>query len=137
MSRSGDAFETMLLEPVIVRGQTVAPRGTPLAGKVLEARAAGPLQDSGYMRLALTAISVNGKPLPIQTSNLFVKGGPRQKRGLAMTNLASQRQDALQGASVTNPTTTPMPYETWSQDVTIVPERHLTFHLAQPLPLEF
>ena len=74
-SHSGDSFEAVLDQPIIVRGREVAPRGAMVAGKILDARASDQLQEPGYMRLALTAISINGKSVPIQTSSIFVKRG--------------------------------------------------------------
>ena len=133
-ARSGDSFEARLLEPFIVRGQTLAPRGTILVGRVLQARPAGPPQDSGYMRLALTAVSLNGKSLPIQTSSIFLKGGLRQKHDLGVT-AAAERKTTLLGASTATSAEAPLPYATFNQDVAVAPGRHLTFRLVQSLPL--
>ena len=41
-------------------------------------------QEPGYLRLALTAISLNGKVLPIQTSSIFVKRGSHEKRNVTI-----------------------------------------------------
>ena len=60
-SRPGDPFDAVLDEPIVVRGQTIAPRGAVLVGKVLDAKPADQFQEPGYLRLALTAISLNGK----------------------------------------------------------------------------
>jgi len=81
-SRAGDSFEAVLDEPIVVRGKTVAPRGAIVTGKVLDAKPAGELQEPGYMRLALTAVSLNGRSFPIQTSSIFVKRGSHAKRNL-------------------------------------------------------
>jgi hypothetical protein len=81
-ARSGDAFEATLDEPILVRGRVVAPRGAKVTGIVLDARAAGELQEAGYMRLALTAVVLDGQPLPMQTSSIFVKRGSHAKRSL-------------------------------------------------------
>jgi hypothetical protein len=81
-SQAGDAFEAVLDEPIVVHGRVVAPRGSSIVGKVLDARAAGELQESGYMRLALTAVSLHGKSVPIQTSSIFVKRSPHRRETL-------------------------------------------------------
>jgi hypothetical protein len=81
-SRAGDSFEAVLEEPIVVRGKTLAPGGASVTGKVLDAKPAGELQELGYMRLALTAVSLNGRSFPIQTSSIFVKSGSRAKRNL-------------------------------------------------------
>jgi hypothetical protein len=145
-SRSGDSFEALLDEAIVVRGQTVVPRGTTATGKVLEARASGQLQDPGYMRLALTAISLNGKSYPIQTSSIFVKRGSHEKRNLPVISgasmskastgvLAAKGKETLIGASTGAATGPGMGYASENEDVGVAPERRLTFRLAQPLPL--
>jgi hypothetical protein len=131
-ARSGDSFEATLLEPIIVRGQTLAPRGTILAGRVQEARPAGPLQDSGYMRLALTAVSLQGRSFSIQTSSIFLKGGLPQKHDLRVTT-AAQRKTTLLGASIASGSAVPVPYASVNQDAAVAPGRLLTFRLVQPL----
>lgn len=144
-SRSGDAFEAVLEEPVIVRGQTIAPRGAIFAGKVLDARASGRFEDAGYMRLALTGISINGQIIPIQTSSIFVKRGSHEKRNATVINevsngegsislastggLAANRKGTLIGAS------TGAAYATEKMDVGVTSDRRLIFRLARSLPL--
>jgi hypothetical protein len=145
-SRSGDSFEALLDEPIVVRGQTVAPRGATAVGKVLEARASGQLQDPGYMRLVLTAISLNGKSLPIKTSSIFVKRGSHEKRNVTVISgasiskassgvLAGNGKGTLIGASTGAAIVSGTAYATEKEDVGVAPERHLTFRLARPLPL--
>jgi len=145
-SRSGDAFETVLDEPIIVEGQTVAPRGATVTGKVVDAKASGHLQDPGYLRLTLTEISVNGKSLPVQTSSIFVKGGSHEKRNLEMIGggagggaligaLAGGGKGALIGTAVGAAGGTGAAYATGKKDVGFAAERRLTFRLTQPLPV--
>jgi len=131
-SRAGDPFEAVLDEPIILRGKTLAPRGTMLTGRVLDARASDQFQEPGYLRLALTAISLNGKFIPIQTSSIFMKRGSHEQRNVTILRDGAGKKGALMGASVDAPGTT---YATGSMDVGVAPERSLTFRLAQPLPL--
>ena len=72
-SLPGDSFEAVLEEAIVVRGKVIAPRGTSVRGKVLDAKAASELQESGYIRLALTAVVLNRQSVPIQTSSIFMK----------------------------------------------------------------
>src|SRR5713226_9497803 len=141
-SRSGDAFEAVLDEPIIVEGQTVAPRAATVTGKVVYAKASGHLQDPGYLRLTLTEISVNGKSLPVQTSSIFVKGGSHEKRNLEMIGggagggaLAGGGKGALIGTAVGAAGGTGAAYATGKTDVGFAAERRLTFRLTQPLPV--
>jgi hypothetical protein len=132
-SRPGDPFEAVLDEPIVVRGRTVAPQGALLAGKVLDARASDRVQEAGYLSLALTAISLNGKVMPIQTSSIFVKRGSHQRRDVTILRESSGKgKGTLIDASVEAPGTT---FATGSSDVGVAPERRLTFRLARPLPL--
>ena len=107
------------------------------------------------MRLALTAISINGKSFPIQTSSIFVKRGAhgntnptvigRAPSACASINSEPRRRPGIvenrKGALVrrlgsrTVTLSGPIYAENW--DVGVTPERRLTFRLAQPLPLEF
>jgi hypothetical protein len=132
-SRPGDPFEAVLDEPIVVHGQTLAPRGAVLTGKVLDARASNQFQEPGYLRLGLTAISLNGKFVPIQTSSIFMKRGSHEQRNVTILRDGSGKgKGALIGASIEAPGTT---YATGSSDVGVAPERRLTFRLAQSLPL--
>src|SRR2546422_3361093 len=145
-SHAGDSFEAVLDEPIIVQGQTVAPRGTTVTGKVVGAKASGRLQDPGYLRLTLTEISVNGKSMPMQTSSIFVKGGSHEKRNLEMIGggagagaliggLAGGGKGALIGTAVGAAGGTGVAYATGKKDVGFAAERRLTFRLTQPLPV--
>jgi hypothetical protein len=131
-SRPGDPFDAVLDEPIVVRGQTIAPRGAVLAGKVLDAKPADQFQEPGYLRLALTAISLSGKLVPIQTSSIFVKRGSHEQRNVTILRDGAGKKGALIGASIDAPGTT---FATGSMDVGVAPERRLTFRLAQSLPL--
>jgi hypothetical protein len=146
-SRSGDSFDAVLDEPIIVDGQTVAPRGAAITGRVVAAKASGHLQDPGYLRLTLTSISVNGKSLPLQTSSLFAKGGSHEKRNLAMIGggagagaliggIAGGGKGALIGSAIGAAGGTGTAYATGQKDVGFSAERRLTFRLTQPVSVQ-
>lgn len=145
-SHSGDTFEAVLDEPVIIQGQTVVPRGAAVSGRVVEAKASGHLQDPGYLRLTLDKISINGKPVSLQTSSIFVKGGSHEKRNLEMIGggagagaliggLAGGGKGALIGTAIGAAGGTGVAYGTGKKDVGFGPERRLTFKVTQPVPL--
>src|SRR5689334_15001577 len=83
-NRAGDHFAATLDEPIVVDGRTIAPRGAAVSGRVVAARPSGRLHNSGYLRLALTSIVIEGKPVPIQSSSIFSSGGAHKKRNAVL-----------------------------------------------------
>jgi hypothetical protein len=143
-AHSGDTFEAVLDEPVSVGGQTVAPRGAAVTGKVVAARASGRLQDPGFLELTLASISVNGKSVPVQSSSISVKGKSHQNRNWAsigggaaagglIGGLAGGGKGALIGSTVGAAGGTGYAYTTGKKDVGFGAERRLTFRLTSPL----
>jgi hypothetical protein len=145
-SHSGDSFEGVLDEPIVIDTQTVVPRGATLTGRVLAAKSSGHLHDPGYLRITLTSMNVQGKPVEIETSSIFVKGGSHKKRNLAMIGggtaggaliggLAGGGTGALIGTAVGAAGGTGLAYGTGKKDVVFDAERRLTFRLAQEIEL--
>ena len=145
-SNTGDTFTGTLDEPVVMEGQTAIPRGAAVTGRVLAAKASGHLQDPGYLPIALVSIDVEGKPVAIETSSIFAKGGSHEKRNLGMIGggtgagaliggLAGGGKGALIGSMVGAAGGTGAAYATGKKDVSFDAERRLTFRLAQPMDL--
>jgi hypothetical protein len=143
-ANSGDSFDAVLDEPLVINGQTVAPRGAAAVGRVVQAKSSGRLHDSGYLRLTLASIEINGKQVPVQASSIFVKGANHNKRNLAMIGggtgagaliggLAGGGKGALIGGLVGAGAGTGGAYATGKKDVGFGAERKLTFRLLQPI----
>jgi hypothetical protein len=141
-AHSGDSFEAVLDAPIVIQGETIAPRGAVVRGKVVDAKASGRLRDPGYLRLTLTSISIHGKSLPLQTSSIFVKGASHEKRDLVLIGggtgagalfggLAGGGKGALIGSAVGAAGGTGGAYATGKKDVEFAAERRLTFRLTQ------
>ena len=135
-SRPGDSFQAILDEPIVVAGQTVLPRGALVSGTVVAAKAGGHEPDPGYLRVTLSSIAVNGKPIPLQTSSIFAKGrayggrrGPQLKRSAGDAQVAAA-QSAMGSGNGSEPRFNP-----GQSDVRFSTDRRLTFRLAQPLHL--
>jgi hypothetical protein len=122
-SHSGDGFDAVLDKPIVFQGQTIAPAGSAVRGKVLVAKASGRRQDPGFLRITLTEISLKGRVLSLQTSSIFVKGSSREKRNLS----------ARGGADAATKNTVAM-YATGNKDAGFYAEQRLTFRLTQPWP---
>jgi hypothetical protein len=94
-SHAGDSFYASVDEPVEIDGQTLIARGTPVTGRVLEAKPAAGVHSSnessnetpnesalepGYLRIVLVSLKIGGKHIAIETSSIFAKGGSREER---------------------------------------------------------
>lgn len=82
-AEQGQSFSAVLDEALVANGRVVAPEGTAVSGHVVAARKSGRLHDTGYVRLTLSSLTINGKEIPIQTSSVFVEGGSYKKHSLA------------------------------------------------------
>jgi hypothetical protein len=143
-AQAGQHFEAVLDEPLVVNGQTVAQRGAAVVGRVVQARKSGRLHNSGYLRLTLASVNVNGKDVPVQASSIFVQGASHKKRNVALIGggsgagaligaLAGGGKGALIGAGVGAAAGTTGAYATGEKDVTFAAERRLSFRLTQPV----
>jgi len=143
-NRPGDEFAAVLDEPIVVNGDTVAPRGATVRGRVLAARSSGRLHNSGYLRLALVSLEMNGRSVPMHSSSVFAAGGSHQKRNLAFIGggtgagavigaIAGGGKGALIGSAVGAGSGTAGAYATGKKEVAFAPERRLTFRLTQAL----
>jgi len=121
-SHAGDTFNATIDEPVVIDGQTLVARGTPATGRVLEAKPSassrGRLLEPGYLRIVLVSLNVGGRPVMIETSSIFAKGGSREERNPA-TGKASG--DTTKDRD---------------RDVVFGIDRRLSFRLAQTVDLQ-
>jgi hypothetical protein len=143
-NRPGDEFAAVLDEPIVVDSKTVAPRGAAVQGRVVAARSSGRLHNSGYLRIALASVEINGKAVPVHSSSVFIAGGSHKNRDLALIGggagagaligaIAGGGKGALIGTAVGAGGGTAGAYATGKKDVSFAPERRLTFRLTQPL----
>lgn len=143
-AQSGQNFSAELDEPLMVEGQTLAPKGAAVTGKVVAVRDSGRLHNAGYVRITLSSITFNGKTVPLQTNSVFVSGGSYKKRNLAFIGggagsgallgaLVDGGKGAAIGSTVGAAGGTTAAYATGKKEVGFVAERRLGFRLTQPL----
>jgi hypothetical protein len=145
-ARSGEEFAAVLDEPLVAGGKIVAPRGATVTGRVVAARQSGHMHKSGYLRLALVAVDVNGKAVPLHTTSVFAMGGAHKNRNLALIGggaglgalvgaIAGGGKGALIGSAVGAGAGTAGAYATGKKEVAFGAERRLTFRLTEPFSL--
>jgi hypothetical protein len=77
--RAGDTFMASVAAPLAIEGDALIERGTTATGHVESVRSQA---GSGYFQLTLSAITVEGRPLALQTSSLFARGTLQQPEGV-------------------------------------------------------
>ena len=126
-SRPGSLFTAMLDEPILVNGHVVVPKGSVMKGKILEAKPSEPAYEAGYLRLTLTAISLQGKTWPLQTSHMFLKGATYEREAVVPVQLASASTAVRVPASRMTQV---------HEDVGIPSDRKLVFRLSQTISVQ-
>lgn len=143
----GQTFIAVLDEPLAVDGETVAPQGASVSGRVVAARQSGHLHDAGYLRLTLSSVTVGGKVMPVQTSSIFVKGGSFHNRNLAYVGggtgggallgaIVGGGKGALIGGTLGAAGGTTAAYATGKNEVGFSAESRLGFRLIEPVQVE-
>jgi hypothetical protein len=77
--RAGDAFLASIAAPLAIDGDSLIERGAAATGHVETVRSQA---DSGYFQLTLNAITLEGRPVALQTTSLFAKGTFQQSDGV-------------------------------------------------------
>ncbi len=145
-AQPGQDFSAVLDEPLVIDGQTLAPEGAAVTGKVVAANESGHLHNAGYLRITLSTLIVNGKTVPLQTNSVFVSGGSYKKRNLAIVGggagggallgaLIGGGKGAAIGSVAGAAGGTTAAYATGKKEVGFVAERRLGFRLTQPLSI--
>jgi hypothetical protein len=143
-AQSGQSFSAVLDEALAVEDHAIVPQGAEVKGKVVAARESGHLHNSGYLRITLSSINVNGKSLPLETNSVFVSGGGYKKRDLAFIGggagggaligaLAGGGKGAAIGTLLGAAGGTGAAYATGKKEVGFAAERRLGFRMTQPL----
>jgi hypothetical protein len=116
--RAGDVFTASVAAPLTIGGETLIARGAAVAGRVesaqLQPDRPGRVSASGYFRLTLKAITVDGRQLALQTSSLFARG-------------TSQPWNVSSSGSPSDPR---------PDGVLVQKGRRLTFRLTAPVTLD-
>jgi hypothetical protein len=84
----GDAFTGSVAAPITIEQDTVIERGAAVAGRIESERSLaarhGLSRSSGYFRLTLSSVTIEGRQLALQTSSLFARGTFQPSLGVAV-----------------------------------------------------
>ena len=142
--RTGDRFEALLDEPLVLNGETLLQPGTVVTGRVIEARRASHSKSPGYLRLALTALPILGKVELVQTSSAFLKGASVPRIDLSHAHLAGGGGAQLTPGAYSDESTATgimsaadarLIAEPTAKDVLVGTDHRLTFRLTEPVAL--
>jgi hypothetical protein len=85
---AGDVFTASVVAPLVIDRDRLVEPGTVVTGRVEAARSLperpGKVPGSGYFRLSLTAITLEGRQLALQTSSLFARGTLQPSEGVGV-----------------------------------------------------
>ena len=110
---AGDAFTASVAAPLTIDGDTLVERGTTVTGRVESAQSQtdrpGLVPGSGYFRLTLNAITIEGRQLALQTSSLFARGqSPSTSSPGTLSDLRSDTVQVQKGRRLTFRLTAPL-----------------------------
>ena len=145
-NKTGQTFEAVLDQDLVVNGQTVVPRGTRVVGQVKEAKQSGRVSGRAKMVLTLTTFHVGKEAVAVQTSDVNLEaegsGGRDAKRiaggagmGALIGAIADGGEGAAKGAAVGVAVGTVATLVTRGKEVELAAEQPLSFELKLPLEI--
>jgi hypothetical protein len=141
---TGDIFHASLASPLVVNHKVIAPAGTNIYLRLVEARTAGRFRGRSELRVELYRLMLNGRSYPLISDDYVVKGPSRTKRsalaiiggvaaGAAIGALAGGGKGAALGAAAGGGGGAAYEGLTKSKQVKIPSETLLHFKLEQPV----
>ena len=144
--QAGFRFTANLETNLQVDGTVVAPKGTPVHGRLAKAEAAGRMSGGAQLTLELTDIVIEGTAYPLMTSTFSVKSEGKGKKttrrilggtglGAMIGGIAGGGAGAAIGAVSGAAVGTAASAATEGKQVSVPSESLLEFRLAQPVSL--
>ena len=145
-SRLGETFRASLDEPIVVNGQEIVPRGADVLTKLVTNQQSGKIQGTTLLTLALSTITINGRPVDVTSTDVKTESSSRGARsgkviggtaalGAIVGAIAGGGKGAAIGAGSGAAIGTGAEVLTGGQKVKIPSETRLTFRLQNPVQL--
>ncbi|MGH9407632.1 MAG: YMGG-like glycine zipper-containing protein [Terriglobia bacterium] len=142
-NKVGDKFEASLDQPLVFNGQLLAARGTTAYGRLTESKQASGIEGRSELRLELTGLVIDGRVMPIVTSDYDVAGASRGKQtakrtgvgagiGAVIGAIAGGGEGAAIGAGIGGGAGAASQVITHGEGLHIPSETLLVFTLAEP-----
>jgi hypothetical protein len=146
IARRGQTFRASLDEPIFVNGQEVVPRGADVLTKLVDDQQSGKINGRTSLTLALSTITVNGRPIDVTSSDSRTESSSRGARsagviggtaalGAIIGAIAGGGKGAAIGAGSGAVVGTGAEVLTSGQRVRIPSETRITFILQTPIQL--
>src|SRR3954470_20767223 len=136
-NHAGDTFDGVLQNALVVGGQTIAPRGATVRGRVSSAKNSGRIHKPGYLSIRLTeinrmAVTTNavGRQGKGHTKSNVTKIGGGAAAGALIGALAGGGKGAAIGAGAGAGAGTGVAMYTGKKDVTLSAETAYTFTVS-------
>jgi hypothetical protein len=147
VNKTGDAFQAILDKDLVIEGQTVAARGSALAGKVVNAASAGRVEGRAAMSLTLTDLKIASTSYPIRTNTLAFEAESTVKKdatkvglgagiGAVIGAIAGGGKGAAIGAAVGGGAGTATVLATKGKELSFPAEHQFSFTLGNDLPVQ-
>lgn len=145
-SRLGQTYRASLDEPIYVNGQEIVPRGADVLTKLVTDQNSGKIEGRTVLTLALSTITINGRPYDVTSSDVKTESNSRGARsgkviggtaalGAIIGGIAGGGKGAAIGAGSGAAVGTGTEVLTGGQKVKIPSETRLTFRLQNPVQL--
>jgi hypothetical protein len=145
-ARLGETFRASLDEPVVVDGREVIPRGADVLTKLVDDKQSGKIQGRTVLTLALSTITVNGRPVDVTSTDVKTESASRGSRsakvvggtaalGAIIGAIAGGGKGAAIGAGSGAAVGTGAEVLTDGQKVRIPSETRLQFRLQNPVQI--
>ena len=147
-NHDGDYFRGTLVQPVVINGLVVAPRGQSVTGVVTEAKKAGRVEGTSRLGLELTEIGLaDGRQLPVKSTLTERRGNTSQGRDAAAIGVTTATGAAIGaavnggvgagvGAAAGLVVSTVGVLLTRGRPTIVYPESVLSFRLANPITVD-